>query len=230
MIMFTDAQLVDLTHLLSEKVPTWGGGCGFHYEIDATYDHGGYRGLNYEMVANAGTHMDAPSHFIAGGKHISEIPLEYLIVPLCVIDLSDRKDPDLKVSAEDILAYETANGKIAAGSLVATYTGWSQFFTDPKKYRNADQTGDLHFPTYSVEAARLLLERDVAGIGIDTLSPDAPNIGFPVHHLILGAGKYIVENLSSLEKMPAKGGYAMILPLRIEEGSESPVRAVGIIP
>ena len=228
--MWTDVQLIDLTHTLNEKIPSWGGDCGFHYEIHGTYDANGYRGLHYDMVANAGTHMDAPSHFIPGGKHVAEIPLEYLCVALNVIDLSDRKDPDLKVSVQDIRDFEREYGTIAPKSLIVVYTGWSQFFGDPEKYRNPDEKGDMHFPTFSVEAARLLVERDVAGIGIDTLSPDAANIGYPVHHVILGANKYIVENLSSLEKMPPKGAYAMILPLKIEEGSESPVRAVGIIP
>ncbi|HJK86179.1 MAG TPA: hypothetical protein QKA08_00205 [Candidatus Megaira endosymbiont of Nemacystus decipiens] len=68
-----------------------------------------------------------------------------------------------------------------------------------------------------------------AGIGIDTLSPDVPASGFPVHKTILGADKYIVENIVGLEKMPAIGAYVLTLPIKGLGLTEAPVRMVGLI-
>ena len=54
----------------------------------------------------------------------------------------------------------------------------------------------MHFPAFSAASAELLLKRNVAGIAIDTLSPDCLDPDFTVHTLILGAGKYIIENIA----------------------------------
>jgi kynurenine formamidase len=91
----------------------------------------------------------------------------------------------------------------------------------------------MHFPGYSAAAAELLVRRGVVGIGIDTLSPDGSNNGagvkYPVHETILGAKKYIIENLVNLEKMPAMGGFAIALPPRAREATECAARVVGLV-
>lgn len=92
----------------------------------------------------------------------------------------------------------------------------------------------MHFPGFDVKAVEMLIERKIAGIGIDTLSPDGSNNGpgnkFPVHECILRAGKYIIENAAQLSKMPAKGAYVLALPLKITVGAEVAMRLVGLIP
>lgn len=75
----------------------------------------------------------------------------------------------------------------------------------------------------------MLLKRNIIGIGIDTLSPDRPENGFPVHNIILDAGKYIVENIANSSKMPATSAYILIMPMKIKNGTKSPVRLVGLI-
>ncbi len=115
-------------------------------------------------------------------------------------------------------------------NLVVGYTGWSKFWNNPDKYRNADELNQLHIPGFSTQAAELLLKRNVVGIGIDTLSPDGGNTTFPVHHLMLKAGKYLIENLTNLEYMPATGAWVITLPLKIDGGTESPIRALGLVP
>lgn len=226
--VFSRCRLVDLTHPLDEKAPTWNGSCGFRHEIKMDYDKG-LRVLSYKCHAGVGTHLDAPSHFIPGGGNIADIALESLIVPCCVMDLSKRCSADLVVSKADIIQFEERHGAVLERSLFFAYTGWSQYWCFPEKYRNADGNGQMHFPTYSKEAAQYLMDRGVAGIGIDTFSPDPQGSEFPVHHLILGAGKYIVENAANLNRMPAMGAYVINLPLNIREGTESAVRLVGII-
>ncbi len=221
-------KIIDLTHLLNGDIPTWNGTCGFHSEIKMDYPKG-CRVQQYKMHAGVGTHMDAPSHFYKDGKHIADMPLEQLIVPGHVIDVTKRRAPDLLISPADLKAYEEKHGKIEKNSLVIGYTGWGAFWNDTTRYRNADAKGKMHFPGFSKKAAEFLLERDIAGLGIDTLSPDGSNHGFPVHELILGAGKYILENLTNLDKLPPKGALCLALPIKVDQGTEAAVRAVALL-
>lgn len=223
----TGFQFSDLTHTLNSQVPTWNGSCGFEQTIKMDYEQG-CRVQAVKMHAGIGTHMDAPSHFIPNGKSISDIPLENLIVPACVIDVSAHASKDFMVSEADLTAYEKEFAKIPKNSLVIIHTGWSQYWNDPQKYRNPNENGEMQFPGISAKVAEILIERDVAGIGIDTLSPDGADMTFPVHHIILDAGKYIIENLCHCEKMPPKGGFVIALPLKVKEGTESAIRAVGL--
>jgi kynurenine formamidase len=119
--------------------------------------------------------------------------------------------------------------QIQANSFVVGFTGWSRRWGDPDQYRNV-VNGSMCFPGFSQEAAELLLERNVAGVGIDTLSPDGSNMEFPVHLSFLRAGKVLLENLTNLDRLPAAGSYILALPLKIKGGTESPIRAVGLIP
>lgn len=233
MMVLEHFEVVELTHPLNGLAPTWTGSCGFRHEIKMDYDQG-VRVMSYKCHAGVGTHMDAPSHFFPNTANIADIPLDHLIVPACILDLSFRMNPDLFVMPEDILAFESKWGKIASGSLFFAYTGWDCFWNQNERYRNPDPQGKMHFPGFHVAAAELLLERDVVGIGIDTLSPDGsnslPENKFPVHQCILGAGKYIIENAAHLSRMPSVGGYALALPLKITVGSEACMRLVGLIP
>ncbi len=221
-------KVFDLTHEVSAEIPTWDGSCGFHAEKTADYDSG-FRVFHYELVAGCGTHMDAPCHKIEGGAAISDIRVEELVSPLCIIDVSSKAGPNYTVSVDDIKAYETTFGPIPPGAFVVTYTGWDKHWHTAKQYRAVDEKGDRHFPSISREAASLLIERNVSGIGIDTLSPDTGQNGFPVHEIILGAGKIIVENMTIPKDLPRSGAQSIILPLKIKEGSESPVRAIAIL-
>lgn len=226
--MFSEVIFVDLTHTVSSHMPTWSGACGFRHEIKRDYDSG-IRVLKYAMHAAAGTHMDAPSHFYQEGRNIGDFSLQELIVPCSVIDVSHKRHEDLVIQPADILAYEKIFGKILKNSCVIGFTGWQEFWKLPDKYRNVKADGTMHFPTFSKETAELLLERRVAGIGIDTLSPDGDREQHPVHQLILGEGKYIVENLCELHHLPKKGAYLFVLPIKIDIGTEACVRCIGAV-
>jgi kynurenine formamidase len=219
---------IDLTHPLDSNIPTWTGSCGFKHEVKMDYDQG-LRVLSYKCHGGVGTHMDAPAHFFRNAAHIADIPLDQLIVPACVLDLSAKMHPDLFVMTDDILDYEKRWGKIEPGSLVFAYTGWEKYWNDRDRYRNPDKSGKMHFPGFHVTAAELLLERKIVGIGIDSLSPDGSSHKYPVHECILGAGKYIIENAAHLSQMPPKGAYVLALPMKIVIGVESAIRLVGLI-
>jgi kynurenine formamidase len=228
-MILTRYKIVDLTQPLYSAVPTWNGSCGFCLEMTQDYDQM-FCVQQINMQAGVGTHMDAPSHRIQGGASISEIPIVIFVVPICMIDVSKKAGADYEISVQDIQNYETEYGLIPSHSLVIAFTGWSRFWMDPDAYRNKDATGHMHFPAFSAQSAEYLLQRDIAGIAIDTLSPDCMDPDFTVHNLILGKGKYIIENIADCSALPPKGSYAIALPLRIENGTESPMRIIALIP
>ena len=221
--------LLDLTHLLSPSAPTWNGSCGFCLEVKQGYDKI-FCVQQIKMHAGVGTHMDAPSHRFEEGISIEKIPLDQLLVRACVLDVSTKSHADYVISTEDIYQHEKLYGKIPEKALVIGYTGWSKFWKDPHLYRNLDTQGQMHFPAFSKQSAELLLQRNIAGLGIDTLSPDCLDLDFPVHKLLLGSGKYIIENMADCSKIPPQGAYILTLPLNIENATECPVRIIALIP
>jgi len=223
--------LVDLTHTLEENSPTWEGVSGFAAYIDVDYNDGA-RVMSYELFAGIGTHIDAPSHFIKDGETIDQIKLKKLFVKAFIIDVRKKVtyDDGYSVSVEDLKSFENKHGEIGENSLVIIYTGWSVRWPDSPAYRNPDADGKMHFPGISAKAVDYLLKKDVVGVGIDTLSPDGSDYEFPIHKKVLGAGKYIIENLTNLDKLPSTGAYIMVLPLKIARATEAPARVVGLIP
>lgn len=221
-------KIIDLTHTLSSDIPTWNGACGFSHEIKKDYDTRSekvpFRVQQIKMHAGVGTHIDAPSHCIPGGKNVGDIPLEELVAPCVVIDVSKKAEENYIVSNSDLIAFEEKFAPISEGSFVIVHTGWSKFWNNPKKY-----CSDYRFPSLSREFAEALLERKIVGVGIDTLSPDRPDSGFPVHELILGAGKYIVENIANAMLLPPISSFSLALPIKTVDGTEAPIRLVGLI-
>jgi kynurenine formamidase len=176
------------------------------------------------MHAGIGTHMDAPSHLIPGGKCIHDFQVDELCMPCFVIDVSSNVHERYRLTPEDIHAFEKKYEVISQGSCIMIKTGWEKFWHDPKKYNN-----NHIFPSISLEAAYLLLERGVSSLGIDTLSPDCPENGFKVHQAFLGSGKILIENVANLDSMPPIGGYVMLLPIKIKDGTEAPMRLIGLM-
>lgn len=223
-------KLVDLTHTMRPEMPSWNGGCGFSHEVKLDYaDRSGPVGFRVQQLklhAGIGTHIDAPAHCIPGAKTVDQISLDRLLAPCVVIDVSAQCHADLIVQPEALLAFEAAYHKIKPGSCVLFHTGWERHWNTPEQYRN-----DLVFPALSEEVAHLLLERRVAGLGIDTMSPDRPSEGtFPVHKLLLGNNKYILENVAQASSLPATGAYCLALPLKGSDCTEAPTRTVGLVP
>lgn len=220
---------IDLTHTLDDHTPSWSGACGYIQETKLDYDDSPtevkFKVQKLSLHAGIGTHMDAPAHCYRGAPTIDHLPLATLILPCVVIDVSAKADPRYRVSEEDIIIFENTHGQIPPGSLVFIHTGWDRYWHTPDAYRN-----NHVFPSVSELAAKLLLERSVEGLGIDTLSPDRPENGFPVHGLFLGNHKYLIENATRLSTLPPVGSFVGAFPLKIKEGTEAPLRLVGFVP
>lgn len=221
-------KLVDLTYTLDTTIPTWNAQCGFKHDLHIDYsDCQGkdkFRVMKVKMHAGIGTHMDAPSHCIEGGANIDDFELHELIKNCFVIDISEKCHERSSLSVQDITLFEERYGVITKDSCVMVKTGWSKYWKDPAKYHN-----NHIFPSVSSEAAKFLLERGVSALGIDTLSLDRPEDGFNVHQVFLGAGKILIENVMNLDSMPCVNSFIMILPLKIKNGTEAPVRLIGLL-
>ncbi len=225
-------KVIDLTHKMHNDMPFWPGGVPFNKEQLVGYEQG-YLLHKFTMGENTGTHIDAPAHFIEGNLAIDEIPPEKLIVPIVTIDIQEKVagNDDYQLTTEDITAWESENGKIPASSLVVLNSGWHKRFGNPEQYINMDDSDVMHFPGFAPDAAELLVERDIAGIGIDTLSLDyGPSKDFATHVIMLKANKYQIENMANLDALPATGATAIIGVLPVSGGSQAQARIFALMP
>jgi kynurenine formamidase len=229
--MFKNCKFIDLTHTLDEHIPVWPNTKRLERAITTDYAQKGYRVEQYAMAAGTGTHMDAPGHFVQGGRSISDFNLNELIVSACVLNITKQaqENPDYAITPDDLLNWEKQYGTIPAGSLFLACTGWSQYWPDEQRYLNRDQQGNLHFPGFSKAAAELLVERNVVGIGIDSISLD-PGLDktFGTHYTMLPHDKYQLENLTNLEQLPATGATVFVMPLKIKNAPEAAARVVAV--
>lgn len=226
-------KIIDLTHEFTTTMPTWDGTPGFEITTILDYHHS-QSGTKFKTEAiqfnkaGTGTHIDSPSHSFSGKRTVAELPLDTLVVPACVINLSSKLSPKYVVSVEDIKMFEKEHGIIEPNSLVIIHTGWSRYWHDAQQYRNENEQGIMRYPSISLDAAQYLLDRDIAGIAIDTLSPDLPDSGYPVHDLMLSHDKYIIENIAHADQLPSTGALVVALPLKMHI-TESMVRVIGLI-
>jgi kynurenine formamidase len=168
--------------------------------------------------------MDAPAHVVSGAATIDKLGLDVLLSDCVVIDVSAEADETYMVAPTVVEQFEREHGQIAPQSFVIFYTGWDKYWEDKTKYRN-----NYVFPSVQLSTAKMLLERSITGIGIDTLSCDRGDQGFPVHRVILGAGKYLVENIANAKELPPTGSRILVLPLKLKHGTEAPVRLVAFV-
>ena len=196
-----------------------------------------YASNSLSTPEHGGTHLDAPRHFSEKGRTTDQIPLDQLVAPAVVIDVTKEAaaDRDYRLTREAVLAFEKANGTIARGTVVLLRTGWSRHWPNARAYLGDDTPGDaskLSFPSYGVEAARLLLEeRGVAALGIDTASIDyGRSTDFQVHRVAGARNVPGFENLTNLDQLPPRGALVIALPMKIEGGSGGPLRAIALVP
>ena len=234
-------ELVDLTHPYNESTLYWPTSPS-RFELNSLSSGETPGGWFYSANAlctpeHGGTHFDAPVHFAAAGQPVEAVPLERLVAPGVLLDISAQaaRDPNYRLEVADIKAFEKQHGTIEAGSIVILRTGWSTRWPDAKAYLGDNTPGDasnLSFPSYGEAAARLLVEkRGVVLLGVDTASIDyGASTDFPVHRLASARNVGGLENLTGLGELPANGFIVIALPMKIEGGSGGPVRAIAMVP
>jgi kynurenine formamidase len=226
-------QVIDLTYAINDKLVPWpGDGKFFEAKDNATVAKDGIFTRSFWMLEHYGTHLDAPIHFPPGTTSVDKIPVKQFFGPAVVIDVQSEsaKNADYSVDAAHVAAWESRHGKIPAGAIVLLRTGWPSRWPDVKRYRNQDALGKMHFPGFSAEAVKVLIDRRVSGLGCDTLSVDrGASSDYPVHHLGLGAGIYNLENLRDLSGLPETGAFLIVAPIKLEGGSGGPVRVFALL-
>jgi kynurenine formamidase len=222
-------QVLDLTQPLGPGTVPWVGAEPLRAHVRGTHDDEVgvyYRRLDLEE--HYGTHIDAPAHFHRGGRLVHELEADELVLPAVVLDCRAAcgEDADYTVGCDLVEAFEASHGRIEPRTLVLACTGWDRFREDAARY-----VGDPpRFPGYSLEVARLLIERRVAAIGVDTLSVDP---GFatdsPVHSTTSPAGIWHVEGLVGLDRLPPTGATVVVGALRLVDGSGTPARVLALL-
>jgi kynurenine formamidase len=226
--------VIDLSYAINDKLVPWPGDEKyFEAKINASFEKNGYFTRSFWMLEHYGTHLDAPVHFAPGKATVDQIPANKLFGPAVLLDIRQEsaKDADYRLPASQIEKWEHAHGRVPPGAIVLLRTGWASRWPNVQTYRNQDKQGKMHFPGFSTEAAKVLINRGVSGLGCDTLSADyGASEEFSVHHLALGAGLYHLENLSDLSTVPEAGAFLVVAPIKLEGGSGGPVRVFALLP
>lgn len=235
-----ESKIVDLTYAYDEHTISWPTAKPYALEVVAAHhtDAGfWYAANNVCLAEHSGTHMDAPLHFAEGTDDAGTVPVARLVGPAVVIDVREQaaRNADYRVTRADLLAWETAHGRMPDGAIVLMLSGWGRYWPDKRRYLGTDVPGDvdnLHFPGFSREAAEFLTEkRRIDAIGVDTPSLDfGQSTDFIVHRIVNGANIPGLENVANLDTLPPAGATLIALPMKIARGSGAPVRIIAILP
>jgi kynurenine formamidase len=241
-------RVIDLTHTLSPEFPyislppEMGQAWPFRIEEVSRYDERGpaWYWNNFSCGEHTGTHFDAPVHWVSGkdlpNGSVDTIPAQKLIGPAFVVDCSKEaeRDPDFLLTKKHLLNFEKRHGRISSHSWVLMRTDWYKKAGDPAAFQNYDETGQ-HTPGPDIDAVKFLVEeRDVLGFGTETIGTDAGQAQhlrppYPCHYYMHGAGRYGLQCLANLDQLPPTGAVVIAPPLKIQNGSGSPLRVLALV-
>lgn len=240
------AEVVDLTQPLSEKTPVlrlpepFANTPPLSRRQLSHFDDAGpaWAWDILELGEHTGTHFDAPSHWVTGkdGADVASVPASSLIGPAVVIDKTAEveADPGYLLTAADLDAFEAEHGKIQPGSWVLLRTGWESRAEDEEAFLNLGDEGPVT-PGPDVSASKWLAEHDgIVGFGCETVGIDAGSAGameppFPLHNLLLGAGRFGLTQLANLGSLPTTGALIVVAPLKLVDGTGSPSRVLAFV-
>jgi kynurenine formamidase len=241
-------KVIDLTQPLGPSTPVidlppiFGASPGVTIDVISNYDDRGpaWYWNTIRMGEHTGTHFDAPIHWITGkdlpDNACDTIPAGRFIGPACVIDVTEdaARNPDFLLTPDRLEQWEGEHGRIPRAAWVLLRTGWSRR-ADRASFINARDDGP-HSPGFDARTSTILaLDRDVLGVGVETIGTDAGQAGrfdppFPNHATMHGAGKFGLASLCNLDQLPPTGAILIAAPLKIVNGSGSPLRVIAITP
>lgn len=220
--------MIDLTHRISTGMMVFPGDPSVHVREALTLEHDGVAVSELSLGSHTGTHLDAPSHTVVGGRTLDEITLDELVGEALIIHLAERDALENQQPIDASLIEQHLHKLGVTNSVpkhVLIHTGWDQYF-NTERY--------LYHPYLTQDAALLLRNFGMKTLGVDTLNPDqtptktgGEPAEFVVHEVVLGEDGLIVENIAGLGQL---GDYATIgfFPLRLGPVDGSPVRAVAL--
>jgi len=192
-----------------------------------------------KLGEHSGTHFDAPHHWITGKDfadgYTDTLPVQKVVAPANVIDCSAQaaQDPDFLLDSDGVKAWEAANGEIEPGSWVLMRTDWDRRAHSEAEFLNMDENGP-HSPGPTVDCIEYVIEKGAIGWGTQCIGTDAGSAGgmdppFPAHNLLHKANRYGLASLANLDKLPPTGAILVAAPLKIVNGTGSPVRALALV-
>jgi kynurenine formamidase len=240
-------KVIDLTQTLSSDFPAlvlppqFGQVWAFKQERISHYDEAGpgWYWNNFSCGEHTGTHLDAPVHWVTGKDHpnnsVDTIDPTQFIGPACVVDASAEvaQNADWLLDVPFLEAWEARHGRIAAGAWLLFRTDWSKRNTDPASFVNLKEDG-AHTPGPTQAAVEWLVARNVRGFGVETINTDAGQsyawpVAYPCHTLMHGANKLGLQCLTNLDQLPPTGAVIVSAPLKIQQGSGSPLRVLALV-
>jgi kynurenine formamidase len=241
-VLDRNVRAVDLTHAFDEQNIYWPTEIPFHFErgpFGVTPGGWFYSANRFRTAEHSGTHIDAPIHFRKDAHTVDQIPLDRLIGPGAMVDVSEacKQNADYLVTIADFEAWERHNHGRLDGTIVLVRTGWARFWPDRAKYLGTAEVGKdaiakLHFPGLDPAAATwLVTQRNIKAIGIDTASIDrGQSQNFASHVVLCSHNAPAFENVADLAELPATGFTIVALPMKISGGSGGPLRIVALVP
>ena len=241
-----DVKVVDLTQVLGPNTPIIHlpeeiavNSPPFSMQEISKYDDNGpaWYWNTITLGEHTGTHFDAPIHWVSGKDYsdggTDTIPVQNLVGPACVINCSAETaaDNDFLLTADLVKKWEAEHGNIPKGAWVLMRTDWLKL-VGRDNFLNADDTGP-HSPGPTDCCINYLIEKDVLGWGAETVGTDAGQAAmfetpFPAHSMMHGANKYGLASLTNLDQLPPTGAIVIAPPLKIENGSGSPLRVLAM--
>ena len=214
-------RVVDLSRRVDDATQVYPGDPEVRLEPATTLADHGVNVLGVHIGSHSGTHVDAPYHFVEDGARIDELDPRLFVGPAAVLDVRG-KGPRERVTAEDLRPYEN---RLYGGVIAVVRTGWEEHYGTPLYYDH---------PFLDRGAAQLLLDAGVRTVAVDALNVDETVLegeqpdGYPAHHLILGAGGVIAENLANLGAIDFPEPLISLLPIKLGGSDGAPVRAVAM--
>jgi kynurenine formamidase/ribulose-5-phosphate 4-epimerase/fuculose-1-phosphate aldolase len=215
---YTGSSVIDLTSPLNHNIQCYPADPPFKKEWHVKFKDAGVNVSRLELGAHTGTHVDVPLHYIENGADLSGVPVEKFMGECVALDTP-------KKPGENITLNDLGSADIREGDIVLFRTGW-------EKYAGSDDFFKGEWPGFEIEAVDELINRGVKAIGGDIASADSPeNIsrGSPSHKKALSSGLVLFEALVNMDRVIGKRFFFMGLPLNIEGGEGSPIRAVALL-
>lgn len=236
-------EFVDLTHAFEPGIPHWKGLpdeerttlYGFR-EGEGTMGAGFFI-QEFRHAGQWGTHVDPPVHFVEGLRTLEDIPVSEMVMPLVLFDVHEKaqQNPDYTLTMADVQEWEAKHGPIPVGAFAVMRTDWNKRWPDADAMQNKDSEGTAHYPGWSLETLKYLIEeRNVTAIGHETTDTD-PGLAttkddYSLEDYVLRQNHYQIELLANLDEVPEYGALAVVTWPKPKGGSGFPARVFAILP
>lgn len=209
-------KMIDLTHLIEPGMPVYPGTEPPDFKQACRLTSDGFAEKRISLYSHTGTHLDAPAHILRGGPTLDQLPLTHFYGNALKIAVAPGSE---MITPKQLASYSTALQEVA---FAVFHTDWSRWWGSEQYFKG--------FPVLTPEAAHWLINFPLKGVGFDTISADAPqSTEFPIHKIILGGNRIIIENLRHLDLLPDTPFQLSCFPLHLRESDGSPVRAVAFV-